>query len=93
MTPIKKLLLISVCAVALSGCHGSAEKTQAHLTKGINFYKQGDNAKARIEPKNVLQLDNKKAEAYYYLALVDEKDQNWRGMLDNLSHAPRGRVD
>lgn len=84
MTPIKKLLLISVCAVALSGCHGSAEKTQAHLTKGINFYKQGDNAKARIELKNVLQLDNKKAEAYYYLALVDEKDQNWRGMLDNL---------
>jgi tetratricopeptide (TPR) repeat protein len=87
MTPIKKLLLISVCAVALSGCHGSAEKTQAYLTKGINFYKQGDNDKARIELKNVLQLDNKKAEAYYYLALVDEKDQNWRGMLDNLKQA------
>jgi tetratricopeptide (TPR) repeat protein len=87
MTPIKKILLISVCAIAISGCHNSAEKTQAYLTKGINYYKQGDNVKARVELKNVIQIDNKQSDAFYYLALVDEKDQNWGGVFSNLKQA------
>jgi tetratricopeptide (TPR) repeat protein len=81
---VKRLVLASVCCLAL-GCHNSAERAQDYLTKGMNYYKQGDYAKARIELKNVLQIDAKKADAFYYLALMDEKEQNWPAMFTNLS--------
>lgn len=81
---IKRLLLIGFCSFAFSGCQSSNEKTQAYLTKGIEYYKLGDNKKARIELKNAIQIDNKKSEAFYYLALIDDKEQNWANMFANL---------
>lgn len=86
MTVMKRLLLASACCLVL-GCHSPAEKTQAYLTKGIGYYNKGDYTKARIELRNVLQIDNKKADAFYYLALIDEKEQNWSSMFANLSQS------
>ncbi len=84
MTRTKKSLLAMFCCLML-GCQNATEKTQAYLTKGIDYYKKGDYTKARIELKNVLQVNNKKADAFYYLALIDEKEQNWSSMFANLS--------
>ncbi len=84
MTQTKKSLLIAVCCLML-GCQNATEKTQAYLTKGIEYYKAGAYTNARIEFKNALQIDNKRADAFYYLALIDEKEQNWSSMFANLS--------
>lgn len=80
---INRLLLASSFCLVI-GCHSAAENTQKHLTKGMDYYQKGDFTKARIELKNVLQINDKQADAFYYLALIDEKEKNWQSMYENL---------
>ena len=42
------------------------------------LYEQGNYTKARLEFKNVLQIDPKDAQSYYMFATIEEKNQNWR---------------
>jgi len=81
---INRLLLASSFCLVI-GCHSAAENTQKYLTKGMDYYQKGDYTKARIELKNVLQINDKQADAFYYLALIDEKEKNWQSMYENLS--------
>jgi len=37
-----------------------------------------------LEYRNALQIDNQQVDAYYYLALMDEKDKSWKSMYANL---------
>jgi len=80
---INRLLLASSFCLVI-GCHSAAENTQKYLTKGMDYYQKGDYTKARIELKNVLQINDKQADAFYYLALIDEKEKNWQSMYENL---------
>jgi len=80
---MKKILFI-LLLVTLQACSNKEEKVQNYLESGKTLYQQGNFDKARIEFKNVVQLDGKQADAYYHLALIDEKTQNWQGMYSNL---------
>lgn len=80
---MKKILFI-LLLVTLQACSKKEEKVQNYLESGKSLYQQGNYDKARIEFKNVIQLDGKQADAFYHLALIDEKTQNWQGMFANL---------
>jgi tetratricopeptide (TPR) repeat protein len=73
-----------ILVIFLQGCGGSDEHVQKYLDSGKALYKEGLYAKAKIEFKNAAQIDNRRVEAYYYIAQIDEKNQNWQGMFSNL---------
>lgn len=71
----------------LSGCSSPEEEAQEHLQRGIELFKKGEFDKAKLELKTSSQADQKTAQTYYYLALMDEKNSQIKAMRDNLSKA------
>lgn len=82
-----KRLMFVLLLVFAQGCTKPEDKVKSYLANGIALYQQNNFDKARIEFKNAIQLDPKQADAYYHLALMDEKNQNWQGMFANLTQA------
>lgn len=80
-----KILILVILFLSVQGCGKSEDKIKNYLDSGKSYYQQGNFDKAKIEFKNVIQLDTKQADAYYHLALIDEKSQNWQGMFANLT--------
>lgn len=68
-----KTLVIVLCVTTLYACGGAEERKATYLEKARISIEAGDYDKARIELKNVLQIDPKDAEAYYQLGRVYEK--------------------
>ena len=58
------IALLLAASLGLSGCGSKAERTAEHLKKAREFYTEADYDKARVESKNVLQLDPKSADGY-----------------------------
>jgi len=54
-----------------------------HMEKGQAYYAQGNYDKAKVELRNVLQIDPKSPEAYYMVGLIDEEQQDWRGAFSS----------
>ncbi|MEW8437174.1 MAG: tetratricopeptide repeat protein, partial [Candidatus Thiodiazotropha taylori] len=77
-----KNILMSFLIYALlflgTGCSSNEDRKQAYFDRGMELYKQGNYTKARLEFKNVLQIDPKDADAYYMFGLLEEKEENWR---------------
>ena len=74
----KKLLAATLAAVMLFGCGGAEERKAKYLERGKAYIAEEDWDKARVEIRNVLQIDPKTAEAHYLLGQVEEKRQEWR---------------
>ena len=71
-------ILMVALSIALSGCGGKEQRLAKHLEKGKAFYQEADYDKARLEFKNVLQIDPKNAEAYYLTGMIEENQRNWQ---------------
>jgi tetratricopeptide (TPR) repeat protein len=67
----------SLLVLALVACGSPEEKQAEHLERGIAFYKEGNDAKAMIELRNVLRINPKNAEAIYYAGLIHERARRW----------------
>ncbi len=80
---MKKLLILALVMLTFA-CTKPEDKIKNYLANGKTLLEKGDYNKAKIEFKNVLQLDSKQAEAYYQLALIEEHNKNWQGMYGNL---------
>lgn len=81
---------IAIGGTMLAGCSGSEERQAKYLEKAQAYFEKGDMDKARIETKNVLQinnLNNEAAEARYLLAQLAERDRNYQQMFGELSAA------
>jgi tetratricopeptide (TPR) repeat protein len=75
--------VITLCAaIALAGC--AEEDPQQYLNEGKALVEKGEIKSARVLFKNALQIQPKFAKAYYELALLDEKNQDWAAMRRNL---------
>jgi tetratricopeptide (TPR) repeat protein len=59
-------------ALLLAGCAGKAERVQAGLRKAAQYIRDGQWDKARLETRNVLQVDPKNAAAYALSARIAE---------------------
>ena len=73
-----KILVLALFAIALISCGGAEERKAVYMEKAKLSIAAGDFDKARIELKNVLQIDPKDAEAYYQLGKVYEKQKDYR---------------
>lgn len=82
MGNIKAIVLLTLSALLLEGCN--KEDPQEHLQKGIEYFNKGEYEKAVLELKTSNQSDKKLAETHYYLALLDEKNRQYKAMSENL---------
>ena len=86
MSRHKKTALIGLLALlpALHACTSKEEAAQSYLREGKALLEQGNIEQARVQLKSAVQSNPKLADAYYRLALVDEKKQDWKAMYGNL---------
>lgn len=84
---MKNLLITIITILVLVGCGGADERKAAYMEKAMSSMEKGDYEKARIELKNVLQIDPKHAKAYFVLGQVYEKTKEYRKAFANFSKA------
>ena len=79
-------LLIMLPALQ-SACTSKEESAQRFLQEGKALFEQGKTEQALVQFKNAVQRNPKLADAYYRIALLYEKKQDWKGMFGNLLEA------
>lgn len=85
--PIKKLNkkgLVFLVGLCLAACENAEQVAQKHLEKGKELFEKGDIEQAVLEMKSANQVSENRSETYYYMALLDEKNSNYRSMRENL---------
>ncbi len=82
-----RIFILAFFAVSLIACGGAEERKAVYLEKAKVSIAAGDLDKARIELKNVLQIDPKDAEAYYQLGKVFEAQKEYRKAFSNFLKA------
>ena len=70
-------------AAVMIGCGGKEERKAMHMEKGRAYYAQGNYDKARIELKNVLQIDPRSHDAYFMLGRIEEEQQIWQSAFNS----------
>lgn len=88
-TKINKVIGVSVLtsALMLAGCGGGEERQEAYLQKAQEYLEQENFDKAKIEARNVLQINPNNAEGRYILGMIAENDQNFRGAFGSFNAA------
>ncbi|MEW8396247.1 MAG: tetratricopeptide repeat protein, partial [Candidatus Thiodiazotropha sp.] len=71
------LIIISLLLLLGTACADKTESKQKYFDRGMERFEQGNFTKARLEFKNVLQIDPKDANAYYMFGQIEEKEQTW----------------
>jgi tetratricopeptide (TPR) repeat protein len=92
MFQTKHKALVLALSMALSGsllmgCSGKDERQKKYLQRAQEYLAEGNYDKARIEAKNVLQINSTNAEAHYIFAEIAEYEKNWPSMYTELSAA------
>lgn len=73
------ILSLLLCGLFLiAACENAEENKARHLRQGKKYFGEENYDKARVELKNVLQVDPKSAEAYNLLGQIEEYNKNWR---------------
>ena len=67
-----------------SGCSSPEEKAASHVANADELFANGQLAKARVEYKNALQLNQNQPDAWYGLAQIHERNQQWTKAYDIL---------
>lgn len=87
---IRRPIMIA-CLIALTGvlaaCESGVERQQSYLESAHQHFNNGNYAKAKVDVRNVLQIQEHHAEARYLYALILEQDKDWPQMFANLQHA------
>ena len=84
MKALRYTLISALLITSLVGCGSSAESAAGFIESGKALLEEGKPKKASLEFRNAIQIDPTQAEPFYQLALLDEKNQNWKGMYANL---------
>ena len=64
--------------IFISGCGGAEERKAKYLERGKAYFEEENYDKAKVEFKNVLQIDPKTPEPHYYLGRIAQSNQEWR---------------
>ena len=86
MNIIKTLVIISL-AYFVVACGGAEERKAAYMEKAKKSLSAGDLDKARIELKNVLQIDPKDAQAYFQLGNIFDRKKEFTKAFSNYRKA------
>jgi tetratricopeptide (TPR) repeat protein len=80
-------LNIVLLSVLLTACSGKEERQAKYLQRAQQYFEKGNYDKARVEAKNVLQINANNAEARYVFAEIAEQEGNWQQVYAELSAA------
>jgi Tfp pilus assembly protein PilF len=83
---LRTLLAIGV-TVTLLACGGAEERKAAYMAKAEQSLSVGDLDKARIDLKNVLQIDPKDAGAWFKLGTIFERKQEMKKAFKHYNKA------
>ena len=72
----KMKILAFGLAVALTACGGAEERKAKYMEKGKEYFAEKNFEKAKIEFKNVMQIDPKFAEAFYFMGQAEEQNRD-----------------
>jgi tetratricopeptide (TPR) repeat protein len=72
------ILVLMLSIQLLVSCGGAEDRKSNYFKRGMELYEQGNYVKAKLEFKNVLQIDPKDAEAHFMFGQIMEKEQDWR---------------
>ncbi len=78
---------IAIGSIGLTGCSSSEDRQAKYLERAQSALDKGDFDKARVDLKNVLQIDSNNAQARLLFARLEERQQNWPQMYANLTAA------
>ena len=73
-----KLFVCVIFTYTLISCGGAEERKAVYMEKALSSMESGNFEKARIELKNVLQIDPKDSEAYFQLGKIFEQKSDYR---------------
>ena len=82
-----RIFILATLGAALVACGGADERKSVYLEKAKTSFESGDFDKARIELKNVLQIDPKDSRAYFQLGKVYEEMKDYRKSFSNYTKA------
>ena len=80
-------LAILLSIALITACSGPEEKKLKFFNKGKELYEKGQYTEAKLEFKNAIQIDNKYAEAYYMLGMVEMRSGNPQGAYGSFNKA------
>ena len=80
-------LFAAIGIFGLSGCDDFEQRKASYLEKGKEFFDAGENDRAWLELKNVLQIDEKHAESWYLLGRINERASELPKALTNYTRA------
>jgi len=83
----KSVAVVLLIVFMLAGCGGAEERKAKHMERGKAYFEEENYEKAKVEFKNVLQIDPKAAEPRYYLGRIAESTQQIRGAFGSYSKA------
>ncbi|MCF6203177.1 MAG: tetratricopeptide repeat protein [Methylococcaceae bacterium] len=84
---INKLTVLVLGISVLYGCQDATQRAVEREKFGIELFEKGEYGKAKLELASALKGDGTLGKTYYYLALLNEKEANFKGMRENLLHA------
>ncbi len=79
----RSLILVGLLGLVL-GCASPEERAAKYLDKAQSLYDAGNFSKAKVEAQNALQIEPKNAPARYLLALMAEKDNEFKALYNHL---------
>ncbi|MFC1772755.1 tetratricopeptide repeat protein [Pseudomonadota bacterium] len=83
-----RLIAAMLLAVpVLAGCDGAEDSKTKSLDRGVGFYEMGNYDKAIVEFKNVLSIDPKAPQPYFYIGDIAEKQKDLRQASQNYAMA------
>ena len=76
-----------LASAILTACGGSEGRQTEYLNRAQSYFDAQNYEKAKIEVKNVLQINPNNADARYLAGMIAEKEKNLRGAFSNYSAA------
>ena len=75
---IENLAAISLLCTSILACTSPDEKVSDYIISADSYFQQNELVKAEIEYKNALQINQNLPDAWYGLAKIHERKQDWR---------------
>lgn len=89
MLKIKRYKLIGAAVLTFSilvvGCGGGKEREAVYMDRAQQYFDEENYDKAKIEVKNVMQINPNSADAKFLSGMIAEKEENFRAAFNNFN--------